>query len=100
MGDNPGYRRISSGRCGQGEHSGYAWINTVSECVAAAHVLGLRDKTVYGGAFEIDQPHGCIYASHEYLELQGLRTSHDVECGTAADGNTYDCICRKCPSFS
>jgi hypothetical protein len=90
------------------EKSNYAEINTDScathsmanvqnkaECELAVTSLGLQDTT----AREVQisgRPHGCIYASNNWLQWYSPDGSSypSGDCGTVQFGAKYACICR------
>ena len=64
-------------------------VSSLNECEAAASSLGLPDNTAYFMHDNPNLPHGCIYASYDWLAWNEA-ISASVDCGS----NGHDCICE------
>merc|ERR1711871_961575 len=83
------YAKINKGTC---ESHGYTSIEKRAECHAASVSLGLKDNSIAGWGVP-GRPHGCIYASNDWLSFAEDKTS--TPCGTYHAGFTYSCLCAK-----
>ena len=84
------YQKETTGTCS----SGYAFIETASECNAAARSLGLSDTTADGARG--NTPHGCFFkasASTLYFNEDGDRSDTDTDrVSICRRGGTYTLI--------
>ena len=87
------YERVSSGTC---KSLGMELVRYKRECDFAATKLGLSDTTAssYNDQY-VRRPHGCIYASNDWLQWNDLMESPNasVPCGTRDGIVEYDCLC-------
>ena len=77
-------------------------VSSKEECELAATSLGLSNTTAYSSDI-LGRPHGCIYASIDWLGWHDtLSSPHiSVPCGSNSSmANSshlydYDCLCKK-----
>ena len=89
------YKRVSSMNCA---FHGMKPVSSKEECELAATSLGFSNATVYSSD-PSSRPHGCIYASIDWLGWQSMPSS--VPCGAKSSNSIsayryyYDCFCKK-----
>ena len=85
------YIRISSGSC---ESNGLYSVKSLTTCESAVKHLGLSDTVAYSRQYD-GRPHGCIYASNDWLSWYNSVDSPYVSalCGSTQGYYEYDCIC-------
>ena len=77
-------------------------VRSKEECELAATSLGFSNATVYASDIS-DRPHGCIYASIDWLGWHDPLSFPDqsVPCGYKSSKTSssyiydYDCLCKK-----
>ena len=68
-------------------------VTSKEACEIAATNLGLSDTSAYSTTTSI-RPHGCIYASNDWLAWNGPWNDASVPCGTKHGYIEYDCLCK------
>ena len=69
-------------------------VTSKEACEIAATKLGLSYTSAVTRLRNSGRPHGCIYASNNWLAWNGPWNDASVPCGTKQGAYEYDCLCK------